>query len=147
MTVRQRIPAKIFDLTKPGTYSIQLREPWRHQSIILSNTITLKVVEGATPYVAPVPQPPISVTIRPAAGSSVFPGGKVSIEVVTKNVSNHWLNERGAVLDNRDLQRFFRVDVQDSQGATPPETDFGRSAGNRGDVPHPAIGGPALRIL
>jgi hypothetical protein len=104
VTVKQRIPAKVFDVTKPGSYSIQLREPWRHQSIILSNTITVKVVEGATPYVPPVPPPPISVTIQPVGGAPVFPGGKVAIEVITKNISNHWVNER-TTSDKRYLQR------------------------------------------
>jgi hypothetical protein len=133
-TLKQRISAKVFDLTEPGSYSIQLREPWRHQSIILSNTITVKVVQGATPYVAPVPQPPISVTIQAVGGASVITGRKVAIKVITKNISNHWLNEQTAE-DKRDLQRFFRVDVQDGQGATPPETDFGQRVGNRGDAP------------
>ncbi len=133
-TLKERISARVFDLTKPGSYTIQLREPWKDHSIILSNTISVTVVPGSTPYVAPVPQPPISVTIQPADGTSVFPGGKVNIVVITKNTSNHWINERTAG-NKRDLQRFFRVDVQDSRGASPPETDFGRSVGNRGDVP------------
>lgn len=133
VTVKEQVPADIFDLTKPGNYIIQL-QPWGHDSI-RSNTVTVTVVQGTTPYLAPVAQPPISVTIQAVGGSSVFPGGKVGIEVTTKNTSNHWINERTAS-DQRDLQRFFRVDVQDSQGGAPPDSGFGRSVGNRGDAPY-----------
>jgi hypothetical protein len=131
--VKERVPADLFDLTKPGKYTVQVLQPWTSESL-RSNTVTVTVVEGATPYVAPVPVPPISVTIRPVGGSSVPSGGQVTLEVTTKNISKHWTNQRTAS-DKRGLQRFFRVDVQDSQGGTPPETDFGRSVGNRGDVP------------
>jgi hypothetical protein len=133
ITVKERVPTDIFDLTKPDSYTIQLRLPWG-QDRMKSNTVTVKVVQGATPYLAPVPQPPIAVTIEPVGGATVFPGGQVVIEVITKNISKYPTNERTAD-DKRDLQRFFRVDVQDSQGATPPETDFGISVGNRDDVP------------
>jgi len=141
VTVKERVPADIFDLTKPGSYTIQLRLPWGHD-YMKSNMVTVTVVQGATPYVPTVPQPPISVTIQPVGGASVFPGGKVAIEVTTKNTSNHWLNERTAS-DKRDLQRFFRVDVQDSQGGTPPESDFGLSVGNRDNVPPKYLPGNA----
>lgn len=133
LTVTVQVPTRVFDLTNPGRYTIQFRLPWRDGSLIKSNTTTVTVVEGPVPYVPPVPQLPISVTIHPAGGVSVFPGGKVAIEVITKNISNHWINERSAS-DKRDQQRFLRVDVQDSQGGTPPETDFGQLVGNRSDA-------------
>ena len=87
--------------------------------MLTSNTVTVTVVQGATPYVAPVPQPPISVTIETAGGVSVSPGGTVALGVVTKNISNHFINERTA-RDKRDLTRFYRIDVHDSQGGVPP---------------------------
>jgi len=133
MEFRERVPADIFDLTKPGKYTVQTIQPWTSEGV-RSNTVMVTVVEGATPYVAPVPVPPISVTIRAVGGSSVPSGGQVTLEVTTKNISNHWTNQRTA-RDKKDLQRFFRVDVQDAGGGTPPETDFGRSVGNRGDGP------------
>ena len=104
-----------------------------------SNTITVKVVPGATPYVAPVPQPSISATIRAVGGTTVSTGDKVTLEVVTKNISNHYSNQR-TTRDTRDLARFYRVDVQDSQGGVPPETELGQASGNRGDVPPPGRG-------
>jgi len=137
ITVEERVFPDIFDLTKPGSYTIQL-QPWGHDSI-KSNTVTVTVVQGAIPYVAPVQQPPISVTIQTVGGASVFPSGKVAVDVITKNITNHYTNQRTAQ-DKRDLQRFYRVDVQDSQGGTPPETDFGSSVGNRGDVPPHYLG-------
>ena len=133
MEFRERVPADVFDLTKPGKYTVQTIQPWTSEGL-RSNPVTVTVVEGATPYVAPVPVPPISVTIRAVGGSSVPSGGQITLEVTTKNISKHWTNQRTA-RDKKDLQRFFRVDVQDSQGGTPPETDFGRRVGNREDVP------------
>lgn len=141
MEFRERVPADIFDLTKPGKYTVQTIQPWTSEGL-RSNAVTVTVVEGATPYVAPVPVPPISVTIRAVGGSSVPSGGQVTLEVTTKNISNHWTNQRTAS-DKRGLQRFFRVDVQDSEGGTPPETDFGRSVENRGDVPSKDLAGNA----
>ena len=126
ISIKEKVPADIFDLGRPGRYSIQLHLPWGND-YIKSNTVTISVVQGTTPYVASVPHPPISVTIQPVGGTSVFPGGKVAIEVTTKNISNHWINERTA-RDKKDLQRFFRLDVRNNQGGTPPETDFGLRA-------------------
>ena len=63
----------------------------------------------------------------------MFPGGKLALEIVTKDISNHFTNQR-TTRDKRDLSRFFRVDVRDSQGAVPPETELGQASGNRGDT-------------
>ena len=51
VTVKEQVPSDIFDLTKPGRYTIQL-QPWGPDSI-KSNTVTVTVVQGATPDVAP----------------------------------------------------------------------------------------------
>jgi hypothetical protein len=69
----------------------------------------------------------------------VFPGGKVGLEVVTKNISNHIIGERTA-RDKRDLTRFYRVDAHDTQGGVPPETELGRQSGNSGDTPPQWLG-------
>jgi len=138
ITVKERIPAHIYDLTKPGTYSIRIHKEILGQ-MLTSNTVTVTVVQGATPYTAPAPQPPISVTIETLGGASVSSGGTVALGVVTKNISNHFTNERTAQ-DRRDLTRFYRTDVHDSQGGVPPETQFGQASGNRGNAPPQWLG-------
>ncbi|MDR3674358.1 MAG: hypothetical protein P4N24_02635 [Acidobacteriota bacterium] len=147
ITIKERVPSDIFDLTKPGAYTIQLLQPWGNE-VMKSNTITVTVVPADAAHLAaaaaiPPRQPPIAVTITTVGGLSVFPGGHVALDVTTKNISDHFTNQRTA-RDKRDLQRFYRVDVQDSQGGTPPETDLGRQAGNRGDVPPRFLGPNAV---
>jgi hypothetical protein len=146
MTLPEHIPGDIFDLSKPGRYSIRLHIPWGN-SYLDSNTITITVVPADAAHLAaakvPPRQPPIAVTIKTEGGLTTFPAGHVMLDVTTKNISNHFTNQRTA-RDKRDSQRFYRVDVQDSQGSTPPETDFGRSVGNRGDVPPQHLGENAL---
>src|ERR1035437_728832 len=48
-TNNERVPGGIFDMTKPSTYTIQMRIPWG-SDYMKSNVVTLTVVQGATPY-------------------------------------------------------------------------------------------------
>lgn len=136
----------LYDLSKPGNYTVQLSRTDDAGHEIKSNALRLKVAPRKTPLpFAPLPEnpappPAILLTLWPAAQDPF------ALDAVTKNLSDHpiTLKGQGFVKDaNGTLQLIqgnavgsvYKVDVRNDLGESPDETALGKEKGVGDDRP------------
>jgi hypothetical protein len=128
----------LYDLSQLGSYTVQLsRFDDESKTWVKSNTVAITVVPTG---MAQPPPPtgqnptlsaPFSVTIW-LRRSSYDP---FVLDIITKNTSDHPITFQPARDEKDLLGSVYKVDVVDSSGNPPPETDFGRSIGNGNQSP------------
>jgi hypothetical protein len=133
---------RLYGLDKPGTYTIALS--LTDYPAVRSNAITVTVVPAPAASAAAVSpaSPSISVAIPvggPAPNVPNAPNAHLPLDVtvVTRNVSDHRivLRRQEHALDQDILGPVFRVDIRDSAGSPPPDTQLGQFRNHLGDMP------------
>ena len=128
---------RLYDLSQPGTYTIQVRRFGEGSGWVTSNAVTVTVVpSGNTPSGQTASsEPPFSLTISSPPGDSVRLGLPIGLNVVTTNTSNHNINLWAEKAELEQAGATYNIVVHDATGAVPPLTEFGHKANSRKDVP------------
>jgi len=110
---------KYFDLSKPGTYTIQLSETF-HGFVVNSNTVTVSVVPAET-VGASSGKPRLSVALSAVEKTSKA-GSKVIVDVLLTNTSS------GRVLlpagGGEDILLWYTIQVRRKDGTPVPESQL-----------------------
>ena len=137
-----------YDFIQPGTYTIQVVQTSENgETWLKSNAITLKVVPAATAQSTPstveraASRPAFSLSIRMDSN----PGSPVGLTIRTTNISDHRITLRTEKASKEQAGSIYKVDVRDSTGASPLDSEFGRLTKNRDDSPPPLLSAIAPR--
>ncbi len=130
--------SRLYNFEEPGTYTIVLRDS--AFQTVMSNPITVTVLPtpsaaSASPREQTPGATPFSLDI--STDASVRRGSAVDIYVVTKNLSTHSivLRRQENPRDVGMLGSVFRVDISNSAGNSPADTELGQSTNHLGDTP------------
>ena len=123
-----------YDLSQPGTYTIQARDGTAlgQKAWVKSNAVTVTVVPAGTSVSessrspSQALGPPFSLTLWISPHVTGFKPGEVYVEVITENTSNHKLFLWTERLSTEQAGSVYKVDIHDSNGMSPPEMEFGR---------------------
>jgi hypothetical protein len=130
----------LYNLDEPGTYIIVVS--LAAYPAVRSNPVTVTVVPAPASATQKTPAtPPFSLDIGHSYTGKAGLGLGLDVPVVTKNVSMHniILRRQEHERDSGLFGSTLRVDVQDSQGNVPPDTQLGRSMNHLADArPDPA---------
>jgi tetratricopeptide (TPR) repeat protein len=138
--------AALYDLSKPGKYTVQLWRLDEEGNKVESNTLRFKVVPGKAPLpFGPLAENPSS---PPTISLEIWPGAPdtFSLDVVTKNESDRVVTLRGQgfakdangtlrLVRGNALGSIYKVDVRDDTGESPAETVLGKDNGIGDDRP------------
>lgn len=146
-----------YDFSEAATYTVQVRRVEHGGAVATSNPITITVLppENASSAVTQTAasEPPFSLTLWVSPRAVSFPAGSVSVDVITKDTSDHKIFLRTESPSREQAGPIYKFDVQDTSGAAAPQTDLGSSSGIHGATPPtPALATPrgpgeALRLL
>jgi len=133
----------LYDFSNPGAYTIQVqRIAWQDKTGVKSNPITVNVVPAVTAQPTPstaeasASQPSFSLTIRLESNvTSSIQGSPNELVIITKNTSDHRILLRTEKGVREQAGSVYKVDVNDSTGASPRATEFGRLTKIREDAP------------
>ena len=123
-----------YDFSQPGTYTMQVvRTTVGGQIWLKSNSVTVTVEPAPSPTPTSgtsgtsASQPPFSITII----MDSKPGFPAGLTIRTKNISDHRILLRTEEASKEHAGSIYKLDVRDSTGAPPPDTDFGQLTRNR----------------
>ena len=122
-----------YDLSQPGTYTIQARDGTAlgQKAWVKSNAVTVTVVPAGTSVSessrspSQALGPPFSLTLWISPHVTGFKPGEVYVEVITENTSNHKLFLWTERLSTEQAGSVYKVDIHDSNGMSPPEIEWG----------------------
>jgi hypothetical protein len=124
---------RLYDLSHPGTYTIQVQRSATISPVVVkSNSVTITVIPVDTPQTspssaqAPASQPPFSLSLWTSPRALTFPLQGVWFDVITKNVSDHKVFLRTETPEKQQAGSVYKVDVKDSNGASPTKKESGR---------------------
>jgi hypothetical protein len=132
--------ASLYDFSAPGTYTIQIRRTAHNQAvggIVQSNAITIHIIPAPTASsrgdMSPA-EPSISLTVSPESQTvnSLTPA---RLKVITRNESSRSIFLWTEAVSQEQAGAAYRVEVRDTGGNSPLDTEFGRQAKMRTDVP------------
>ncbi len=122
-----------YDLSKPGSYTIQVeRSATISPVVVKSNPIIITVAPAETPQSSPssaqaaTTQSSFSLTLWTSPRALSFTAQGLGFDVITKNVSNHNVFLRMEAPEKPQAGSIYKVDVKDSNGASPPQRESGR---------------------
>jgi hypothetical protein len=151
----------VYDFSSPGVYTIQVRRSaWQDKAWVKSDPITIKVVPAANAQPStrtagvPASLPSFSLTVKLEGKTTLSSQDpRLELVIVTKNISDHRIFLRTEKASKEHAGAIYKVDVRNSAGEAPAETEFGRSTKNRDDTPPlslssstPREGGESLRL-
>jgi hypothetical protein len=123
-----------YDFSQPGMYTIQVvRTTEKGETWLKSNSITVEVGPSAATQPrpstteTPASQPPFSLTIKMDSN----PGYPVGLTIKTINTSGHRILLRTEKASKEHAGSIYKIDLSDSTGTSPPETEYGRLTRNR----------------
>lgn len=131
---------RLFDLSQPGRYTIQLERSDPNGDLVKSNLLTITVTpsqNASSTATASAGQPPFSLTIAPTA-HSVQQGVPVGLWITTTNIADHNIVLWAEKAREEQAGAAYQVVVLNHEGLSQPETDFSRRMKSRTDIPREA---------